>query len=54
MNGVRHFSFPQLVDKCAGDILKALIKGDFRNGVYDALVLMGQWQQDRTEKRESE
>jgi hypothetical protein len=45
MSELKYLTFPQLVDKCAGNIMIALIKGNFRSGVYDALFLMGQWQQ---------
>lgn len=54
MNGIKHLSFPQLVDRCAASILQELIRGHFRTGVYDALVLMGQWQQARETKKLTE
>jgi hypothetical protein len=54
MKGIQYESFPKLVDHCAAHIMKELIKGNFRNGVYDALVLMGQWQQARIDKQQKE
>jgi hypothetical protein len=50
MSGLKYLTFPQLVDKCAGNIMIALIKGNFRTGVYEAMALTSEWQQCRPQE----
>jgi hypothetical protein len=44
---VGEWKFDDLIDYCAGNILTALIKGQFRTGVALALQITLQWSKEK-------
>lgn len=48
----KNWTFEELVNYCAGEILKELIAGRFKTGVFCALDLCARWNQEQESKKE--
>lgn len=50
MKTIEEMTWDELVDFCAGEILKGLIKGEFRSSIYQCLIYATRYQKKSRNK----